>query len=442
MGVVTRRRGFAAVAVVAAVALAAAAGCSKSNSGSSTGSNSNEKITLHFLVFGDFGYKTAGLYQKYMQAHPNVTVVEDGSGQGLDDENGKLKTALAAGTAPADVVALEEGTITSFKAQAQNFVDLNSYGAADVKSNYPDWKWTEGTTKDGQVLGYGTDVGPLAMCYRTDLFQKAGLPTDRDKVSALWPDWNSYINVGKQFAAKNTGAKFVDAATNLYNTILMQTAGTGSGYTYFDKSDNLVLSQNADIKKAWDITNQMIAAGLSAGYKSFSDDWSKGFKNAKFATIACPAWMTAIIKTNSGDSAKGKWDIADIPGGGGNWGGSFLSVPKKGKHVAQAADLAKFLTSPDSQLAVFKAIGNMPSATSVWQQPDFTSFKNDYFNNAPVGTIFAKSAQKLNPVYLGSANQAVRNAVEDALTSVEQKKATADAAWNTAVTSGTAAAKQ
>lgn len=441
MGVLTRRRGFAAVALVAAAALAAAAGCSKSDDNKG-GSSANEKVTLHVLVFGDFGYKTAGLYDAYTKAHPNVTIVEDGSGSGLDDENNKVKSALAAGTAPADVVALEEGTITSFKNQSQNFVDLNKYGAADLKANYPAWKWEEGSTADGKVLGYGTDVGPLAMAYRTDLFAKAGLPTDRAEVSKLWPDWASYIATGEKFAAKVKNAKFVDSSTNLYNTILMQTAGSGTGYTYFDKSDKLALSTNPDIKKAWDITNQMTAAGLSAGLTSFSDDWSKGFKNATFATIAAPAWMLANIKSNSGDAAKGKWDLADIPGGGGNWGGSFLTVPAKGKHLEQAADLAKFLTSADSQLAVFKAIGNMPSVTSVYTQPDFTNFKNDYFNNAPIGTIFATSAQKLNPVYLGSQNQAVRNAVEDALRSVEQKKKTADQAWQDALKNGETAAQQ
>lgn len=438
----TRRRGLAAVALVAVVALAAAAGCSKSNSSSSSGSNTNQKITLHVLIFGDFGYKKAGLYDAYMKAHPNVTVVEDGNGQPLDDENNKLKTSLAAGVAPADVVALEEGTVTSFKAQAQNFVDLAKYGASSLQNNYPAWKWTEGSTKDGQILGLGTDVGPLAMCYRSDLFAKAGLATDRDKVSALWPDWQSYINVGKQFAAKNTGAKFVDAATNLYNGILMQTAGTGSGYTYFDKSDQLVLATNPDIKKAWDITNQMISSGLSAGLTSFSDDWAKGFKNATFATIACPSWMLTNIKKNAGDSASGKWDVASFPGGGGNWGGSFLSVPAKGKHLTEAADLAKFLTNPDSQLAVFKAANNVPSVTSVWTNADFQATSDAYFNNAPVGKIFSVSAQKFNAVYLGANNQPVRNAVEDALRSIEQKKATSDKAWSAAVTNGTTAAKQ
>jgi len=435
MGVTLRRRALAAIALSATAALALAA-C---GSDSGSGDKKDSKVELQVMVFGTFGYDD--LYKQYEANHPGVTIKEIGTGQGLDDENNKLSAALAAGTAPADVVALESGTITQYKSQAQNFVNYLDYDGASLQSKFLPWKWTEGSTSDGKVIGLGTDVGSLAMCYRTDLFAKAGLPTDRDKVSALWPTWADYIKTGQTFNAAKPGAKFLDAATNVYNTILMQSAGKGAGYTYFDKSDKLVLSSNADIKTSWDITNQMIAAGLSAGLSSFSDDWAKGFQNASFATIACPAWMLGVIKGDAGDGAAGKWDVAQVPGGGGNWGGSFLSVPAKSKHVKEAVELAKFLTSPDSQLAVFKKVNNLPSSPVVYDNADFQAFKNEYFNNAPVGVIFGAGAKSLQPVYLGSKNQAVRNAVEDALKSVEQGKKSADAAWQDALKNGETAAK-
>ena len=40
-----------------------------------------------------------------------------------------------------------------------------------------------GIVSDGKLIGYGTDIGPEAICYRADLFKKAGLPTDRVLVS-------------------------------------------------------------------------------------------------------------------------------------------------------------------------------------------------------------------------------------------------------------------
>jgi cellobiose transport system substrate-binding protein len=436
MGVTLRRRAFAAVALSASVALAISA-CGK-DSGSS---DSNKKITLQVMVFGTFGMDD--LYKQYEASHPNITIKEVGTGQGLDDENNKLSAALAAGTAPADVVALEEGTITSYKAQAQNFVDYMQYDGASLKPNFLPWKWDEGSTNDGKVIGLGTDVGSLAMCYRTDLFQAAGLPTDRDAVSKLWPTWDDYIKAGQQFNTgnKNSKVKFLDSATNVYNAILMQNAGKGTGYTYFDKSDKLVIDQNPDIKAAFTTTTNMITNKLSAGLQSFSKDWETGFKNGSFATIACPAWMLGVIKTDAGDSASGKWDVAKVPGDGGNWGGSFLSVPSKGKHVKEAVDLAKFLTKPDSQLAIFQKVNNLPSAQTVYDNADFQAFKNPYFSNAPVGQIFGAGAKSLQPVYLGAKNQPVRNAVEDALRSVEQGKKTADAAWQDAIKNGTTAAK-
>lgn len=433
-----RRRGFAAVALAAGLVLAAA-GCGSSNSNGS--GNSNQPIQLTVTVFGEFGYGKAGLYDKYHQLHPNITVKELGTGQGLDAENTKLDSVLAAGAGASDVVALEEGTVTKYKALAQDFVNLKDYGAGSLESQYLPWKWAEGSTADGKLIGLGTDVGSMGICYRSDLFQRAGLPTDRAEVAKLWPTWDAFANVGTQFQSKVKGVKFVDAATNIYNTILMQEAGNDTGYTYFDKNNNLVLSSNPDIKKAWDTTISFIQKGLSGGLASFADAWTAGFKNSKFATVACPAWMLGQIGDNAGPSLANKWDVTTAPGDGGNWGGSFLAVPAQSKHKAEAADLVKFLTSADSQLAVFKQVNNLPSIPSVYDNPDFQAFKNSYFSNAPVGQIFGAGAKQLKPVYLGAKNQPVRTAVENALLSVDQGKRTPDQAWQDALSKGAAAAK-
>jgi cellobiose transport system substrate-binding protein len=437
MGFSTRSRRLAAAAFAAVAVLAPLAACSDN---SSTG-NKTEQITLTVDIFGEQGFGYEPLYTQYKSSHPNITITERGKGLGLGDYNTKLTQWMTSGAGAGDIIALEEGTITQFKAQAGNFFDLGQYGANSLKDNFLPWKWTQGLAPDGkQVMGLGTDVGSLAMCYRSDLFQKAGLPTDRDQVAALWKSWDDYINVGKQFAAKNTGAKFVDAATNLYNAVLMQTAGNGTGYTYFDKSDKVVIDSNPDIKSSWDTTVKMIQAGLSAKLQSFSDQWTTGFKQAQFATIACPAWMAGVIKGAAGDAAAGKWNVTTAPGPGGNWGGSFLGVPKQSKHPAEAAELAKFLTSPDSQVAVFKALGNLPSSSKALADQAVLDVKNDYFSNAPTGKIFGAGATSFKPVYLGAKNQAVRDAVENALRAIEQGQAP-DKAWQDAVTKGTAAAK-
>jgi cellobiose transport system substrate-binding protein len=427
MGVTMRRRGAAAVAIAVIAALTAAGCGSDDNSGSS-----NEKVTLTVDVFGQFGYEE--LYRQYERDHPNITIKERGTGANLSDYTPKLTQYLATNAGAGDVVAIEEGILIQLMAQADKFENLLDYGAGSLQSNFLDWKWNLGLTTDKKKLvGLGTDVGGLAMCYRVDLFQKAGLPTARDEVSKLWPTWEAFLSTGERFKAANTGASFVDAATNVYNTILVQNAGNSGGYTYYDTSNKLVVDSNPAIKQAWDTTMKMIGAGLSGNYQSWSDQWVAAFKESKFATIACPAWMTGVIQGNAGDSAAGKWDIAAVPGGGGNWGGSWLGVPKQSKYKKEAAELAKFLTSPEGQVGAWKAKGTLPSSPKALDDTSVKDAKNTYFNNAPTGPIFAASARSLKPVYFGPKNQAVQDEVLNAIRSVEQKQRTADQAWTAAL---------
>ena len=94
----------------------------------------------------------------------------------------------------------------------------------------------------------------------------------------------------------------------------------------------------------------------------------------------------------------GKWDIAAVPGGGGNWGGSFLAVPKQSKNQALAYELVKFLTSPASQALRLQADrATCRASPALYIDPAIANFKNPFFNNAPVGKIFTTSAKALKP---------------------------------------------
>ncbi|GAB6901718.1 ABC transporter substrate-binding protein [Kineosporia succinea] len=427
-------RQFVAVAAVAGLALTmAACGSDEGDSGS------DEQITLKVSTFGTFGYDA--LYKEYEASHPNVKIVESNEGD-LGKYTNALTQRIAAGSGAGDVVAIEEGAIIQFLQAPDKFVNFQDEGFNDIKDNWLEWKNVQATTADGKAtIGLGTDVGGLAMCYRTDLFKAAGLPTDREEVSKLWPTWDDYIATGEKFLKGAKGdTKFVDSATNTYNSILMQYAGEAPGYTYFDQSNNLTFDSNPAVKNAWDTTNKVLAAGLSANLKSFTTEWNAAFKQDKFATIACPAWMTANIKGQAGADGEGKWDIATIPGGSGSWGGSFLAVPTQSKHQEAAVELAKFLSSPEGQMSAFDEAGNLPSSPKNFENPALADFKNEYFSDAPVAEIFVEGAKNLKPVFLGAKNQAVRDAIENDLRSVEQGQRSSDEGWQQAIKSAKAAA--
>ncbi|GFJ91904.1 hypothetical protein Prum_055460 [Phytohabitans rumicis] len=95
MRVTSRGRRFTAVAVAVTTAtlLAACGGDDESSSGD------GGPITLTVDVFGQFGYDE--LYRQYEASHPNVKIVERGTGSNLDEYSPSSPSGSPPGRAPA-----------------------------------------------------------------------------------------------------------------------------------------------------------------------------------------------------------------------------------------------------------------------------------------------------------------------------------------------------
>ena len=377
-------------------------------------------ITLRVGLFGDFGYHD--LYKKYEASHPNIDIKEDV--QSYPDHHSNLAKHLAVGSGADDIESIEVGFIANFKSQPSNFVNMNKLGVKKLKSQWLDWKWRQSVAPNGAQIGLGTDVGSLAICYRRDLFKKAGLPTSRTAVSKLWPTWKAYVATGKRFQKHAPkGVSFFDSGSNVYNAMIGQL-----NPAYYNAKGKVIVSSNPKVKAAYALTIKAIQAHESAGLAAFSNEWNTGYKKATFATVTCPAWMMGYIQGQAPKS-KGKWDIAAVPGGGGNWGGSFLTVPKQSSHPKEAYDLAKYLTSPASEAYVFKQTGNLPSQPKLLKSKAVLAFKNPFFNNAPVGKIFGTSALELKPQILGPHQGDIQTASTNAIQRVEQHKQSPAKSW-------------
>ena len=407
--------GRAAVAVVAALAVTSVAACGGEAGGS------DGKVKLSIGVFSDFGYDT--LIKEYQAAHSNIEVEQ--RKVKMEQHHTQLATQLAGGRGAADIVAIEEGNVAQFRQSKDKFVNLADYGAKELESQWAAWKWSQGTADGGNfVLGLGTDMGSLALCYRRDLFEAAGLPVDREEVGKLWPTWQDYVATAQTFTDKTPNVKFVDTSLNVYKAILDQTEEG-----YFAKSDDSYIGgENTKVKDAFALAASLGEKKQTGAVPPFSQEWNVALKQASFATTTCPAWALALIKAGAGDEAVGKWDVADAPGGGGNWGGSFLAVPKQGAHPKEAYELAKWLTAPEQQKRIFKETGNLPSEPVAYKDPEVTATVNAYFNSAPVGQIFGNSAESLQPTYRGTKDSKVTPVFSNALSRVEQgKQNTSDA---------------
>ncbi|AVH94412.1 MULTISPECIES: ABC transporter substrate-binding protein [Streptomyces] len=421
-----RRTAVAAVAVVM-TGTSLLTGCGSDDDDAKSGGT----ITLRVGTFGSFGYddKTgAKLYAEYEKTHPGIKIEESNVADGQKYWD-TLKLRLSRNSGLADIQAIEVGYIAEATGptMADKWVDLGKEGGAKLDA-FLDWKVKQATTADGSVIGLGTDIGPMAVCYNKDLFAKAGLPTDRDAVAKLWSgDWSKFLETGRTYQ-KNApaGTAFHDSASGLFNAVV-----SSDPVQYADASGKLDWENSPGVKTAWDTAVAAAQGGLTAKLRQFDEKgtWNAAFKNSKFATVACPSWMTGIIKDQAGPANQGKWDIAAPPVAG-NWGGAFLAVPKSGKHAKEAAELAAWLTAPEQHAKVFAVNGNIPSSKDTLTSVAVQEAKLPYFGDTPVGKIFSSAAARITPASISRWDGQVKTFLTDnGILDIEQRGTDPAKAW-------------
>ncbi|MEV0384772.1 ABC transporter substrate-binding protein [Nonomuraea sp. NPDC050643] len=406
------------VALTAAIILAVSA-CG----GGTSAQPSGDGKSFEFWSFTGIDQKSS--VEDYQKKNPGVSVKLTEVGSSVETAQA-LTTALAGGKVP-DLVLIQGDDLPKFVQQPQNFHDLRGLGADKIKGDYLDWVMSQSTAGTGEIIGIPTDVGGMAVAYRTDLFEKAGLPTGREEVGELWPTWDAFIETGKKYTAA-TGDAFVD---NAGTSIFYQAVNQGPE-KYYDPSGNVVYGTSPQVKTAFDLGLKAIQAGITAKQSSFTDGWSAGMGKDRFAVISAPSWMLGAIRSNA-PGTKGKWDIATIPGGSGNWGGSYLAIPNGAANPKAAWDYITKTQSPQGQLEHFTDSGSLPTTPSVYQDPKLTGLKDPFFSDAPAGTIYTKSLLGLKPFRIGPDSSAIGQEFLNAITNVEQGKGDPAKAWETAL---------
>lgn len=391
------------------VAMLVSMGACGGSNGASSG-NSGEGTVIKVQTFNNpgFGEATserpgADLWKKFEEAHPGVKV-EETAAASSDDARAAFNTAISTGSNAYDVYLTEVDWMPSLMAMPDKFADLTE---ATKGNDWVDWK-TQGATVNGKLIGAGTDIGPEAICYRADLLDKAGLPSDPAKF-AEWvggdnATWETFFKAGEEYT-KKTGLPWYDSMASNWQSMINQLEES-----YVSKDGKIIATDNKDVK---DLYDQLTATkDMSAHLQQWSDDG--------FATIQCPPWLINNIKGNTGEDFKG-WQIADVfPGGGGNWGGSYLVVPESSQNKELATELVAWLTAPEQQTAVFTTASNYPSSKKSQESKEVSSKTDPYLNDAKVGEIFANRANAYDVVpYKGNQYFDIQTKMTDALNRVD-----------------------
>jgi cellobiose transport system substrate-binding protein len=387
--------------------------------GSSAGSSSAGAAKALSLWYWDGGLSknvVAGAVKRFRPQAALTTSVIGG------DFKQRLLTTLNSRHFVPDITGIKGEDMPSMLPHGDLFIDLNTLGAKKYVAEYLTWKWNEGTTKDGKLIGFPIDIGPTGLFYREDIFAKVGLPTDPASVSAAVRTWDEYFALGteihkampKTFLVNNDGSVFSIATAQIKAS-------------FIDTNGNFTGDQEP-IRAAWDIAVKPVKLGIDA--KINDNSWNSAIGNGTLATEIGAAWHALDIES-AAPQDKGKWRVAANPGGPGDIGGSFLAIPTECADPALAFEIVTWILSPANAARGFTDAALFPSSPATYAMPALTG-GDPYFGGQRTIGIFGPSAKGIPNQYQAPADSAVSAPYYNELTNVENGK-NPDAAWKDAV---------
>jgi len=392
--ITTPLAGAAALAVVASLAA-----CTTTDSGTGGGSaegctNTITKTDVPAVSVWGWYPNMAAVVDNFNELHDDVQVCWTNAGQG-NEEYDKFQTAISAGTGAPDVIMLEADRIPNFQIQGA-LVDISGYGYEDVKDNFSEGAWKDVSVGDA-VFGAPVDGGPMAMIYRTDVFEQYGItpPT-------TWEEYEAAAQTVKDAG----GPLFGDLGANVPAVFMALTIQNGAKPFTYDPTTPEEIGIKVDDQATKDVLDYwagLVEKGLVGTQDQFTPEYIAGMVGGDYATYISAAWAPGYLTgagVGGGDDA-GTFAVAPLPQWDPanpvsvNWGGSAFSVTSQASDPELAAKVAFGIYADDASLA------------DGWQnQIIFPLNKavlgSDEFVNAEVGFFNGQQANK--EVYVPAAD--------------------------------------
>jgi cellobiose transport system substrate-binding protein len=401
---------FGMAGLAAGPALAA---CGTSSGG---GSGSAKSLTLWYWS-GGLSDKVVADAKTHFKPQTSLTSSVIGG-----DFKQKLQTTMSSRRYVPDITGIKGEDMASMLPHADQFVDLYSLGAKSYESQYLSWKWQQGSTKDGKLVGFPIDIGPTALFYREDLFAQAGLPTDPAKVAAQMGTWDEYFAAGVELHKAVPKTYLVDAASGIFQVAV------GQGGARFIDENGKFIGDQAHIRAAWDIAVKPITLGIDA--KINDNSWNGNVANGTIGSVIGAAWHALDVE-QAAPGLSGKWRVAAGPSGPADIGGSFLAVPTECADPALAFQIITWLLNAANQARGFTDDALFPSTPATYSMPALTA-GDPYFGGQKTIDVFGPAAKAIPVQYQAPADAAVSAPYLNQLINVENGKGS-DAAWSDAV---------
>ena len=344
--------------------------------------------------------------EKFKETHPDVEFQFEE--MGTEQIYTKLATTLNTGKGLADVILLEGEQVSGYASKyPDGFADLS-----DIvnKDDYLPVKIGEVTVND-KVVGFPWDAGPVALFYRTDYFEQAGVNPEDIKT------WDDFIEAGKKVTAtcktpSGEPVKMLPIAPNGSNFWKLLLTEKGAGY--FDAEGNTAVS-SPEALECMEMAKKIYDADIALNYTDWAE-YEGVVVNQSVATIPEAVWMIGTIK-DKGPDQSGKWGVMSLPvfpgdePSGSTNGGSDIVIPAASANVDIAKEFVQFaMTDVDLQADGFVNYGLFPSYIPAYDAEVFTE-PDEFFGGQKIYETFIELGKKVPAVnYTENYNEAMKAA--------------------------------
>lgn len=331
----------------------------------------------------------------FNEQYPDVNVtVEDLGNQQVFDR--MLAGCAAGGSGLPDIVSIENHEAEIFWAQFPDcFVDMTELGYDDATAAlFPDFKLTE-LEVDGKRYAMPWDSGPVAVFYRRDFYENAGI--DPESIVT----WDDFIDAGLKIQEANPGVTMTNADLN-GDTEWVRMIGNEQGCGFFSDDGEAITVNQPGCVTALETLKKMVDAGIVA-----AAGWDEKIQSNNAGSVATQmygGWYEGTVRTTAPAEQSGLWGVYIMPtvaeGGAraANLGGSSLAITSATDNAEAAYAYVKTALATDAgQIIMLKEQGLVPSLLTATEDP-FTSEGLEFWGGQEVWQTILGTLGRVNPI--------------------------------------------
>ncbi|GAA2355911.1 sugar ABC transporter substrate-binding protein [Catellatospora methionotrophica] len=297
---------------------------------------------------------------------------------------------LKAGNAP-DLGQIEYDALPGFRVQ-DGLLDIGSCDiVAQAKDQFLPWTWDQVSLGDAKAAyGVPQDTGPMALFYRADLFEKAGIA-----IPATWQEYAAAAEKVK--AAGGHITNFSQSDINQFAGLAWQAGGHWFGNDGQKWTVSLTDDKTTKVAQYW---QDLIDRKLVSSVPPWTAEWDNAYNTDQAWTWVSAVWGANSIATGAPKTA-GKWRVAPMPqwdagqASAGNWGGSSTAVFKTSKHPYEAAKFALWLNTSDEALTLLNQKANLYPATKAGANLPALASGVAFYGDQKIYEVFAKASTQV-----------------------------------------------